>query len=151
MAHSIIKISIAVSFLAATLSHADTLNTLNYSGRLVRADGSPKNGLVDLEIKFFDSELEGTQKGSEYPFSSTSVSNGAFSLEIVLSDEDVIAVLDTSTATWIEITDATNLVTYPRQKLNSVPYAMKAGSVDNASTSATAANTGGNRSQRLQW
>ena len=122
--------------------HADTLKTLNYSGRLVHNDGSPKSGVVDLEVKFFDSEEEGTQKGSAYLLLLTTVTNGAFNLEIALSDEVITAVLDPSTATWVEITDVSNSVTYPRQKLNSVPYAIKAGLVDNSSTSATPSNTG---------
>ena len=142
MVDYVIKITLALSFLAATTSYAGAFNTLNYSGRLVHLDGSPKEGVVDLEIKFFDSELEGSQKGSTYPFSSISIKNGVFSLEIVLSDVDISAALDPTSATWIEITDVTDLVTYPRQKLNAVPYAIKAGSVDNASTSATSSNTG---------
>ena len=60
----------------------------------------------------------------------------------VLSDEDISAALDPTSATWVEITNINDLVTYPRQKLNAVPYAMKAGSVDNSSTSATPLNTG---------
>ena len=49
--------------------------------------------------------------------------------------------MDTTTDTWIEITDASNSTTFPRQKLNSVPYAMKAGFVDNSATTATSSNT----------
>ena len=135
------SIFILSGFLLATYTTAETFRSLSYSGRLVQSDGSPKTGVVNLEIKFFDSELEGNQKGSSYVFSSTSVIDGVFNLEIGLSDEDISAVLDPSTATWLEITDTTSSVTYPRQKLNSVPYAMRAGSVDNSSTSATSSNT----------
>ena len=42
--------------------YANVFNTLNYSGRIVDSDGSPKTGLVNLEIKFFDSESGGLQK-----------------------------------------------------------------------------------------
>ena len=66
----------------------------------------------------------------------------------VLSDEDISAALDPTSATWVEITNINDLVTYPRQKLNAVPYAMKAGSVDNSSTSATPLNTGEARTKR---
>ena len=59
----IIKILIAFSFLVATISYAGVFNTLNYSGRIVNSDGSPKTGSVDLEINFFDSESGGSQKG----------------------------------------------------------------------------------------
>ena len=59
----IVKILIAVSFIEAGISYADVFNTINYSGRIVNSDGSPKEGPVDLEINFFDSKSAGTQKG----------------------------------------------------------------------------------------
>ena len=104
-------------------------------------DGSPKNGSIDLEVNFFSSKSGGNQKGSSYAFPLTKISNGTFDLQIVIPDAEISVILDPSTDTWIEITDTTSSVTYPRQKLNSVPYAMRAGSVDNSSTSATSSNT----------
>ena len=115
------------SFLIATVSYADVFNTLNYSGRIVNSDGSPKTGPVDLEINFFDSESGGSQKGTPYLFSATTLTNGSFNLEIVISDSDVPTVLDSSTDTYIEVTDTTNSKIYPRQKINSVPYSQQAG------------------------
>ena len=62
MRNQILKILIGFSFLVATISYAGVFNTLNYSGRIVNSDGSPKTGSVDLEVNFFDSELGGSQK-----------------------------------------------------------------------------------------
>ena len=125
MRNQILKILVAFSFLVATISYADVFNTLNYSGRIVNSDGSPKTGSVDLEINFFDSESGGSQKGTTYLFSATTLQNGTFNLEIVISDSDLSTVLDSTTDTWIEVTDSTNSTVYPRQKLSSVPYASR--------------------------
>ena len=109
----------------ATVSYADVFNTLNYSGRIVNSDGSPKTGSVDLEVNFFDSESAGSQKGTTYLFSATALTNGTFNLEIVISDSDVPTVLDSSTDTYIEVTDTTNSKIYPRQKLTQYPTLSK--------------------------
>ena len=116
MKNHIIKILVAFSFIVATISYADVFNTLNYSGRIVNSDGSPKTGSVDLEINFFDSQSGGSQKGTTYLFSATTLTNGSFNLEIVISDSDIPTVLDSSTDTYIEVTDTTNSKIYPRQK-----------------------------------
>ena len=142
MSNQVFKILLATNFLVASISHADVFNTFNYSGRITNSDGRPKTGSADLEINFFTSQSGGSQKGTTYLFSATPLKNGVFNLEIVISDSDIPVVLDTSTETWIEVTDSTNSVTYPRQKLNSVPYAMKARLVENSATSATSSNTG---------
>ena len=107
--------------------YANVFNTLNYSGRIVDSDGSPKTGLVNLEIKFFDSESGGLQKGSTYLYPSTPLNSGIFNLEININNTDIPTVLDSSTDTWIEVIDTTNSITYPRQKLSSVPYSQQAG------------------------
>ena len=52
------------------------------------------------------------------------LTNGTFNLEIVISDSDLSTVLDSTTDTWIEVTDSTNSTVYPRQKI-SVPYASR--------------------------
>ena len=54
------------------------------------------------------------------PYIATPVIEGVFQLEIYISDTDIPIILDTTTDTWIEITDASNSTTFPRQKLNSV-------------------------------
>ena len=124
MRNHILKILIAFNFLVASISDAGVFNTLNYSGRIVNSDGSPKEGPVDLEINFFDSESGGSSI-STIDFASTPLTNGTFNLEIVISDSQLSTVLDSSTDTWIEVTDSTNSTVYPRQKLSSVPYASR--------------------------
>ena len=148
MRNHIIKIFIAFSFLVATITHADVFNTLNYSGRIVNSDGSPKTGSVDLEINFFASESGGSQKGTTYLFSATALTNGTFNLEIVISDSDIPTVLDSSTDTYIEVTDTTNSKIYPRQKINSVPYSQQAGGIAGYPLPAGSPSSAG---QILKW
>ena len=123
MKNQILKSLIAFSFLIATISYAGVFNTLNYSGRIVNSDGSPKEGPVILKLTF-DSESGGSSI-STIDFASTPLTNGTFNLEIVISDSQLSTVLDSSTDTWIEVTDSTNSTVYPRQKLSSVPYASR--------------------------
>ena len=148
MRNHIIKIFIAFSFIVATISYADVFNTLNYSGRIVNSDGSPKEGPVDLEINFFDSQSGGSQKGTTYLYSGTTLTNGSFNLEIVISDSDIPTVLDSSTDTYIEVTDTTNSKIYPRQKINSVPYSQQTGGIAGYPLPAGSPSSAG---QILKW
>ena len=127
----------------------DVFNTLNYSGRIVNSDGSPKTGLcVDLEINFFDSQSADHKKALPYLFSATTLTNGSFNLEIVISDSDIPTVLDSSTDTYIEVTDTTNSKIYPRQKINSVPYSQQTGGIAGYPLPAGAPSSAG---QILKW
>ena len=83
---------------------------------------------MDLEINFYDSESGGTSLLT-IGFASTPLTNGAFNLEIDISDSEIPNVLNPSTDTYIEVTDTTNSKIYPRQKLNSVPYSQQAGGI----------------------
>ena len=84
MRNHILKILIAFNFLVASISYAGVFNTLNYSGRIVNSDGSPKTGSVDLEVNFFDSESGGSQKGTTYLFSATTLTNGTFNIVFMI-------------------------------------------------------------------
>ena len=62
---------------------------------------------MDLEINFFDLSRLGHKKATRTIFLVTA-NNGSFNLEIVIADSDIPAVLDSSTDTYIEVTDTTN-------------------------------------------
>ena len=51
----------------------------NYSG-ILNSDGSPKEGPVDLEINFFDSESGGSPR-HDLPIFRTTLTKGNFNLE----------------------------------------------------------------------
>ena len=125
MEQALIKLLSLSCFLLAGISNADVFNTLNYSGRIVNYDGSPKTGSIELEVNFYNSLTSDTSVSSK-DYSNVELTNGVFSLAIdVSSDRETI--FNPSNETWIEITDKTNNRTYPRQKLEAVPYAHEAG------------------------
>ena len=125
MRQALIKLLTLSSFIVAGISNADVFNTLNYSGRIVNSDGSPKTGSIELEVNFYNSITSDTSVSSK-DYSNVELTNGVFSLAIdVSSDRETI--FNPSNETWIEITDKTNNRTYPRQKLEAVPYAHEAG------------------------
>ena len=104
---------------------AGAADTISYSGRIVNSDGSPRTGLVELEISFHSEETGGTAKGTALTPFTVSLVNGFFNLELNISSQHN-AILDPSTETWIEVEDLTNQKVYPRQKISSVPYAQEA-------------------------
>jgi hypothetical protein len=98
-----------------------------YGGRLVQADGAPREGKADLEVNFFDAAEHGAKLGSSpYSFAATVLTQGVFSIDIELSDADAAAIFkDPKAAVWIEVTDKTQGKVYPRQRFGIVPYALK--------------------------
>ena len=105
----VIKLLSLSCFLLAGISNADVFNTLNYSGRIVNSDGSPKTGAItdiELEVNFYNSITSDTSVSSK-DYSNVELTNGVFSLAIdVSSDRETI--FNPSNETWIEITDKTN-------------------------------------------
>ena len=63
----------------------------------------------------------------KYSLSLIPLNSGIFNQEININNTDIPTVLDSPTDTWIEVIDTTNSITYPRQKLSSVPYSQQAG------------------------
>ena len=51
MKYQVYLLLMTFSFIPSVLQ-ANAFNTLNYSGRIVNLDGSPKTGTVDLEVRF---------------------------------------------------------------------------------------------------
>jgi hypothetical protein len=125
MIQALIKLLTLSSFIVAGISYAEVFDKLNYSGRIVNSDGSPRTGPIELEVNFYNSITSDTSVSS-IDYSNVELTNGTFSLAIdVSSDRD--SIFNPSNETWIEITDKTNNQTYPRQKLEAVPYAHEAG------------------------
>ena len=62
MKYQVYLLLMTFSFFIPSVLQANAFNTLNYSGRIVNLDGSPKTGTVDLEVRFFDSQEAGLEK-----------------------------------------------------------------------------------------
>ena len=97
---------------------------LVYSARLTNANGSPIDGPLDIDVRFYTAEAGGTQLGQNYPYIGVFPTNGVISLNINLMPAQVEAVFgDGSEPVFIEITAGGK--TYPRQKYSYVPLALR--------------------------
>src|SRR5688572_30471110 len=118
---------VLTALLAARAHAADSLASLSYSGRLADAQDVAVQGPVDLELRFYDQASGGT------PLPVTAVTragvelvDGVFQVDVTeLTPAELDLVFDGTGGTWVEITDKTHGVSYPRQQLTAVPYALK--------------------------
>ncbi|MBM4252506.1 MAG: hypothetical protein FJ146_11085 [Deltaproteobacteria bacterium] len=99
---------------------------LSYGGRLTDNNGSALSGPVDLRIQFYTAASGGTALlGAPLPYDATLLDDGVFQINIPASAVSSATFMDGTSETWIEVKDATNNVTYPRQQLNAAPLALK--------------------------
>ncbi|MBM4253545.1 MAG: hypothetical protein FJ146_16375, partial [Deltaproteobacteria bacterium] len=97
---------------------------LVYAARLTNANGSPIDGPLDIDVRFYTAETGGTQLGQNYPYTGVFPTNGVISLNINLMSSQVEAIFgDGSEPVFIEITAGGK--TYPRQKYSYVPLALR--------------------------
>ncbi|MCX6106336.1 MAG: hypothetical protein NTY08_10965 [Proteobacteria bacterium] len=97
---------------------------VNYSGRLTRSDGSPVEGPVSIQVKFWNSWTDGSQIGQTLDYSGINLSSGVFALDLALTADQVSAVFgDGSSLVYIEISSENK--TYPRQQFSYVPFALR--------------------------
>jgi hypothetical protein len=110
----------------AVVSKAEPVGTgWTYQGRLIDAN-SPADGEYDFQFKLFDSDIDGSQVGSDVNLGGLDVIDGYFTVEL-----DFGNVFD-GTALWLEvgiregILDDTNDYTTltARQLLTATPYAL---------------------------
>ena len=99
---------------------------LPYSGRFVKDDGRPVDGPVDITIEFFRNESDNKPISPSHLFTDVNLSAGVFQINLSLDTADFQTIfLGSSINTWIQVTDSTNGVVYPRQLLAATPYALK--------------------------
>jgi len=97
---------------------------VNYSGRLTRSDGSPVEGPVSIQVKFWNSWTDGSQIGQTLDYSGINLSSGVFALDLALTADQVSAFFgDGSSLVYIEISSENK--TYPRQQFSYVPFALR--------------------------
>ncbi|MBM4253105.1 MAG: hypothetical protein FJ146_14125, partial [Deltaproteobacteria bacterium] len=104
---------------------------MTYSGRLTESSGAPKDGPVAIEATFWTAEIDGTQLGQSFDFASVILNQGVFSLYFPFMATQVQDIFrDGTEPVFIEISSGGK--TYPRQKFNYIPLAMRV-PVDNKS------------------
>jgi len=100
---------------------------MSYGGRLTNGMGEAIRGPVDLEIKFFR-EAAG---GNPVPVSpvvkrSVPLVDGVFQVDLnELSLSEYQMIFSSTQSVWVEVSDQTNKLTFPRQRMTGVPYAFK--------------------------
>ena len=105
---------------------------LNYQGKLANAQGQPIDGEAAVGFGFYDAETEGTLLYSEQQ--TVTCTNGIFHVLIgngTVLDGD-FAAISAGGNVWLEITVAGQAMS-PRQRIGSVVFALKAGTIDDSS------------------
>ena len=121
-----LALTVAFSFIASVASFAQG-TAFTYQGRLL--DGtSPANGTYDLRFILYDNNAGGSQQGPLLTNTSTSISNGLFTVSLDFGAQFPGA------ARWLEIAVRTNgAVSFTtlssRQSLTPTPYAITAETV----------------------
>lgn len=118
-----IFITCAALILSASLLPADVPHLINYQGLLTDINGNVVSGSKSISIAVFDAPTAGTQLYSE-SIGSVPVQNGVYSFQFGSGPEFATA-LSTGTQHWLEVTIDTIAQT-PRERLVSVPFALKA-------------------------
>ena len=97
-----------------------------YSGRLVQDDGKPIDGPVDVVVEFYSSDRDDDLIAGPYVFSKLALESGVFQLNISLQESEFKSLTSSASGLgYIQIIDATNSVTYPRQRLAASLFALK--------------------------
>ena len=122
-----LSLRIAAGFLCCALFSETSLAasvSINYSGRLTRSDGSPVEGPVSIQVKFWNASTDGAQIGQTLDYSGINLSAGVFALDLVFTADQVAAVFgDGSSPVYLELTSQN--ITYPRQQFSYVPLALR--------------------------
>jgi len=132
-----------VAFAAGKYYAVDTTSNvpkiIPYDGTLEK-DGLPaKDASYNMLFEFYDNGSAGTKLWDEAETVATK--NGKFSVNLGSTKALGVDVFDTSEL-WLQITVEGNVL-LPRQKINSVPYAIKAAGADSANK--VEINVGGKR------
>jgi Chaperone of endosialidase len=128
-------------FCVANSARAQT-GAFTYQGKLSDG-GSPANGSYDLQFALFDSLAGGTQIGSTLTLAGTTVTSGAFSVQL---DFEVNAFPGANRFIETSVRPAgsgTFTLLTPRQQITSTPYAIRSATATNAESATNATELGG--------
>jgi hypothetical protein len=131
------KYVVAAGVLLAHLAFSQVPDRLGYSGRLLRANGSPETGTVLLTFSVYDSAAGGSQLWTEQQMVMLTA-DGLYATTLGASTPIPASVFDGSTAgsRYLEVSvNGSPLV--PRQVINAVPWALTAKNVKGGTVDAT--------------
>ena len=133
------KLLTLAGLIASTLAAFAQGTAFTYNGRL-NDGGNPANGTYDLRFALFDAAGGGSQQGGLLTNSPTAVSNGLFTVTLDFGN------FFPGASRWLEIGVRTNVAgaftnLIPRQQITSTPYAITAGNLSGALSSASLSGT----------
>lgn len=113
---------LALSLFAATSASAEPV--MSYSGRLTDGQGKPLAGPIDVELRFFDDDTAGAQRGATIYYAGLTLADGLFQVDVDVSASEADTIFgDGSSALFVEVSAAGK--SYPRQRILRVPYALR--------------------------
>lgn len=125
-------LTLFISLILITSALADTPQLLNYQGRLTDDAGIPLSGAYDLNFSLYNVGSGGSPQWTE-THTSVSVAEGQFSV-LLGSVNPFPEDLFEQAALYLGIAVDSDPEMIPRQRVTSVPYAQRVGSIDGASS-----------------
>ena len=93
-------------------------STINYQGQLTDSGGNPLNGTYDMEFRFYNAAVGGSQVGSTITKNDVAVTNGLFSVKLDVNQSGF-----NGQGLWLEVKVEGETLS-PRQEILPVPYAL---------------------------
>jgi hypothetical protein len=119
----------AICLLSATILHAEVPFLINYQGLLTDINGNVVSGSKTVSISIHDAATDGAQLYAE-TIGSVTVQNGVYSFQFGAGPNFATA-LATGSQHWLQVT-LDGIAQTPRERLVSVPFAMRARVADAA-------------------
>jgi hypothetical protein len=131
--------------LVSSLSWAQAPLLLGYQGRLLKTDGTPETGNVQMRFAFFSGDTGGTSLWDETQ--AVALTQGFYSTYLGRATAFPATVFDSS-AVWLEVAvqaagDTQFRSMTPRQRVGSVAYAISARNVKGGTVDATSVSVNG--------
>jgi hypothetical protein len=117
----------AICLLSATILHAEVPSLINYQGLLTDINGNVVSGSKTVSISIHDAATDGAQLYAE-TIGSVAVQNGVYSFQFGAGPNFATA-LATGSQHWLQVT-LDGVAQTPRERLVSVPFALKAAQAD---------------------
>jgi len=125
----LLSVTIAL-LLVGSIARAAVPSEISIQGVLRNNTGQLQTMPVDLKIEFFDAESGGTSIAGPYTKNALVVTNGLFNVQV--ADATLPTKFGNAAAVWVEVT-VNNTDVFPRQKVTSEAFALRAAVAENLS------------------
>lgn len=112
-------------------SYAAVPQTINYQGQLTNASGTPVNNAIQMKFSIYSVETSGEAIWSE--IQTVQVTKGIYSVVLGAINQISPSIIDGNL--WLGVKVETDAEMTPRQKLNSVPFALNSNNANSLSAS----------------